>query len=1202
MITKELKHATSSSTSYQALKGNCPVCQGARKDCRENVTNKIVHCRHDVTSISGFKCVGIDRIGFNMWVSADEPTYNTAELEKIRQARLQAWAAKQELQARQRSYLLSIPERDRELKELLSQLTLTKIHKQNLSDRGLNETEIQAGQFRSVCAWQPITKISSQLAGVDQTGQKLLISQSGIICPIWNPQKQLIGWQTRFDHPDRQGKYRWPTSRNAKHPTGATVHLPNGELPLTCCRPLENPNFAFSKANSTGQAIGLAEGFLKPFIAAQKLQQVIIGAAGGNFAASSETLKNYLDYLSGELNTKVVQLYPDAGAIANFNVLQQYQKVINLLRTWGYEVQVGWWDQFDKGTDPDIDELDANQLHSIAYISPEAFWQLCAPEIQTKLNHDPSQEIGLLHKFKIWLQRLRKHYKQAKGFGQATAKINKVVPEIINYTPGCIPRPDQCSTPPQIIFKAGQRLQVLIEAIAAGWQHLLDASTTGTSKSYDAGEAIPGVLGTRQIFYLSPQHRNPTVSTIEGNYRDLPVRHNGLKQDFSRTTPLGKPYTVWPKLNEPADTQGNCFRNNLFAALRRKNIAEVESIDNPICHSCHLLNACRGSTGEGFGFKYERHKALISDRIRAHPDSTPDLNYDWQNVGIFWDEALQTLQPTHTVTAKLADIDAVIAEIATKLPEPYLQLRNALNALRQRINGEIAQPYYGWSDRDLREVLGTMPQQLPEIIATVQGTLKPNLDWLQPPDGIAVNKISDLTPAEKSLLYRASEILRQQDYRETQELVETRILLNWLLPFLMVWSQQTPGALRLESGKLTITTRNQRHSAIAKAAKWNCYQDATATVEQLGLYLDIDPNQVLTIAQATPNHQNLEIIQVSGLGKVGKNRSEFCSKRVAAIKQELQQQHNGNLGVIDWKNATTTGDGAWFVNSRGSNEFQNMGAIAAFGVPYSNIGELEARYITLTKQAIDPDHSSEFQAFIQQITDAEIIQAVGRLRSHLRPEQQLKFYFCADYELPEIPQAGKFTIIKAAELTLAAADKGERSFYLLADACQQLWSTGQKITQQAIAEISGLSQGYISKLIALLGGWQEWKKLFLSLLDPLNSKWNNFETLTEHTDQAENLLESSQPNLSKIPELEEPHLPRPARRSVGQLFANFINFGSLANSELAWLQTQSSKLALSKLKTLKGQLIFLPKSRLTSLPVRDPLQQYIFQVVSLNID
>ena len=192
--------------------------------------------------------------------------------------------------------------------------------------------------------------------------------------------------------------------------------------------------------------------------------------------------------------------------------------------------------------------------------------------------------------------------------------------KVIEYKPGKFPKYGNLQQPPKIIFKKGQRLQVYTEAIAAGWKHILDKSPTGTFKSHDAGTALPKALGVEKLWYFTSHARNVSTKTIERNYEYLDVRNSGMVWD---TTPNGKPYLRWPKQGETPDTKGNCHRSQIFNVLRSKNLDSIEGAENPICATCHLLEACRGVAGAGFGHRYLRKETFKSDRIRCHPDSAP---------------------------------------------------------------------------------------------------------------------------------------------------------------------------------------------------------------------------------------------------------------------------------------------------------------------------------------------------------------------------------------------------------------------------------------------------------------------------------------------------------------------------------------------------------------------------------------------------
>jgi len=307
-----------------------------------------------------------------MWAIDDGRSRDSADWEELRRQRAAERERRLQEEAKHYSQLLSQYERDRNIRKIHQQLGLTMRHRRNLRDRGLTDAQIDAGKFFSINPWCEVQGINPQLAGVDLYGRKLLIPDSGIGCPIWDIQGQLVGWQTRFDNAT-DSKYKWPTSQTKKRPSGATAHLQNGELPISCCRPV-------GEVERT--SIGLAEGFLKPYIVAQQLNQIVIGAAGGNFEGSPRQLKAYLGTLAAELGTKTVEVYPDGGAVTNKSVMGHYERTIQMITDWGYLVRVAWWDQLTKD-DPDIDELPDKS--AIAYLTPDEFLELSQRETRNKV-------------------------------------------------------------------------------------------------------------------------------------------------------------------------------------------------------------------------------------------------------------------------------------------------------------------------------------------------------------------------------------------------------------------------------------------------------------------------------------------------------------------------------------------------------------------------------------------------------------------------------------------------------------------------------------------------------------------------------------------------------------------------------------------------------------------------------------------------
>ncbi|MGI8504622.1 MAG: hypothetical protein ACR2LR_26355, partial [Hassallia sp.] len=553
----------------------CQICSDTSGKCRE--IESVLLCMNITSAHSAtnnFKFIGLTKDGlWGKFVKDNGQNFTTEQREQ--------WQREQKLQKllrlkaenHRRSQSLSEPDRDKEIRKVLSQLKLKPQHKADLQRRGLTDEQIAALMFRSVDQWQKLeSEVSYKLAGVSIYG-KSLITQAGYICPIRNPQGLITGWQLHTDNASDGGKYQWASSRTRKRPNGASSHLLSGELPINYCRPLNELQ---------SQQIGLTEGILKPQITAIKRNQIVLGAAAGNFAASPSTFKSYLEQASVELGgTKDIILYVDAGAIANPSVMNQYRRTYNLVTKWGYNCLVGWWGQYSK-TDCDIDELSSDvKVELITFSQFEAI-ALQGKEAENARNPNRDEQ-----RLTQWIKNLfGKLAKKADKLLRRFEHRNKVVlveadeikarivasslPQAIDYIPGSLPTPEQYKqlNCPKIRYKQEQRKQFWEETQTAGWQHVLDNSAPGLGKSHDAGSAKPDNFGIEKLFYLSTDHRNPTTMTVEQNYTDLTVRHNGLKLDSSRKTPLGQDFQVWANSNEKPDTQANCFRTDLFRELR----------------------------------------------------------------------------------------------------------------------------------------------------------------------------------------------------------------------------------------------------------------------------------------------------------------------------------------------------------------------------------------------------------------------------------------------------------------------------------------------------------------------------------------------------------------------------------------------------------------------------------------------------------
>jgi hypothetical protein len=351
-------------------RGNpCAICGDISGKCREVESTLLCMTEVDAMSaaVPGYKFIGQTKNGFwGKFVTDQGQSWTQTQRQEWRQQqeRIQQQRAAEE--AKQRTESLPPTERDRLYRQLLDQLTLHPVDREDLQRRGLSDEQIAVGGFKSVQQWQSLeTELSHRLPGVSLDGLSLN-TQSGYLCPIKDLDGLIVGCQVRLRDADDGGRYRWLSSATRKRPNGPTPHLSSGELPLAVHKP------QVVRLNTIGMTEGTGA---KPFIAAQRLGQVVIGAAGGQFASSPRTLKTTLEQLGSE----TINFYVDAGSATNNHVLRQYKRTWQLLQQWGYQITVGWWEQTDKAH-PDIDEL--SDYNEIAYISSDEFLEISAKALR----------------------------------------------------------------------------------------------------------------------------------------------------------------------------------------------------------------------------------------------------------------------------------------------------------------------------------------------------------------------------------------------------------------------------------------------------------------------------------------------------------------------------------------------------------------------------------------------------------------------------------------------------------------------------------------------------------------------------------------------------------------------------------------------------------------------------------------------------
>jgi hypothetical protein len=824
-------------------------------------------------------------------------------------------------QKAKRDGLAKLPDasqRDRLYQNYLQKLDLDSLDRADLVSRGLSELEIQHLGAKS--------------------------TSSGYILPIKNPLGQIFGFQIRLRDAN-SGRYRW------HKPFGISAQQQNGELPLAFHGDIQ----------VDCQHVVLVEGTgIKPYLASKLRGCVAIGASGGQFVSSKETLQSYFDAIGANPELTRLEYAIDAGDIANPSVMRRHEKNLDFLTELDFAVDVLWWGQIAK-TDDDIDELSGDA--AIQLLTVEQFFQIA--NYQPKPKFSPFQ----------WLKDKLFPKKLVKGF---TNKSDK-------------PRRSPQSTLPKFVYEAGARIETWRDSLLTN-KHILDASATGTGKSYDAGRLRPEMFdGVERIIYISNDSRNVTTATLQ-DWEILPARHNGL------TNKSGKLRRA--KHGETLHAQANCSRTGAISALRDKGVADTKVI----CETCPLLNACRSNSGDGFGFRHQRAIAFNSKILRSHPMSLPSPNeFDYSKTLLIWEEVSESLTTMRQISVSREDVDQAIALLSRSHLDHKQQIIDVLNNLHGLLGDKS---YHGLDFHGIKSAI-------PEVIDTtlLAELLKPDLSILDTVDGIADSEFVNAKGKDKRELAKFHALLKRETTFHADEIrqkIDREVLKQWLVEFLDILSGSiSHGDLHIQYAKLIVSFADERLRDIAHKSAANLYLDATVNVTDLQMRLD---TPVHTIKQSGELVMP-QIFQVHNLGRLGMQRREEKTAKVQAIIAHLTEL-DPTTRVIDFKKfSNSEAHGFWFRDSRGSNDFKAAKTFVIVGTPCANIAMLRADYVAMT--GLHPiDKDPDFAAFVDRHILATVMQCFGR-KAGDRFNQGDVIYFLSDFALGDIPHH----LIKSGDIT-----------------------------------------------------------------------------------------------------------------------------------------------------------------------------------------
>ena len=369
-------------------RGDCPICNGAKKNCSQSTITNLVFCRDSQANPIDWVFLKTDKLGFGIWAyKPDTEAWNEQRREEWKRERELERKREEKRKEERRKRSLSDLERDREIRTLLRQLSLSDRDRQRLKNRGFTEKQIEANQYRSLRVWQKLKQaISPRLAGTNYKGNKLNNPCGGILCPVPNEDGIFVG--LRLYNPRHQennlGKYIWLSSSKRGVDNKNQTY---DEHPIAVYYPEEYKHY---------DKIGLCEGLeFKPALAANSLGYPVIGFMGSNFSISPKTLNKAIEKIKNQLwneqqildrperqfppNGITFILLGDGGCVLNKQVLNGYDSGIKLLESWQEKVNYAWWNQVEKSAG-DIDEITPERIAKIVYLSPEEFDELAQKE------------------------------------------------------------------------------------------------------------------------------------------------------------------------------------------------------------------------------------------------------------------------------------------------------------------------------------------------------------------------------------------------------------------------------------------------------------------------------------------------------------------------------------------------------------------------------------------------------------------------------------------------------------------------------------------------------------------------------------------------------------------------------------------------------------------------------------------------------
>lgn len=862
------------------------------------------------------------------------------------------------------------------------------------------------------------------------------------------------------------GVYKWIAA-------GQTKRQETGQNPLTVHGNRINPT-----------RIVLAEGLaFKPAIAAENHPDwLVVGASGGQFTSSSQELA----YIVRKHPGIPVSWAADGGSTKDRGVMSRIGSTHSFLQSIGHEMSIGWWEQYEKGG-TDIDEISPGttiefitlkQLQAIAGIVANV--DTCAWIGQSVSSKRQTLEHNYLNK-------------------QATKPGRRV----------------------DIIYRTAKEMKAVIEEGMRQEKKVVhDISPCGSGKSHAFG-GMENPEGIKQVIYVNNGHRTPTTKSVEESTADIPSRHDGLFINPNRKTPMGNP---WAQRTQPDGVNWEKTQSNCHLAKEQQKWAEAGYANNDeknvICHGCEHKSSCALSSGDGYGYLYQRLGASNNARITTAPAALPRSDkHDYSKTMGVWDDQQVSIHKELSTT--IDQIDRTIRQIYSTDSDLLEELELVIVPITRAFE---TQEIHGCHHED---IFGDL--ELPNaesLLSRVMAILRPNPLSL-------IHKGNDKEDKLAKFGFKSM----------TAKPLLDDLIHNWLGWILEIFAGKVSGTVSISGKKLTVKHKNTEQADVVKKCKISMIMDATSSTEDVAKRLGIDVSEILIISQPTATFENYKIHMVVGMSSYGKQRVASANDRIDVLASALAGIH-GSCSVIDHIKSIEH-RALWHRDSTGSNAFEHDTAILAIGMPTPNLGAIADEYYLITGIRVKPtDKDPEYQAFLKRKVASACIQALGRLRAQHRPDKELHFYVACDRE--DYPIAEVMAAYPGAELVVQSVEDicldAAKPIVRTKAAIARLIAADPTISMPEISKAMGTAVTTIKGYFRNYGmGFKKGRCLlyraFIGNTSLLNSDYSNWDLLLsqEYIDAHISLLDSPIEEESKAVEVAS-HIEPLTTPQIGALF------------------------------------------------------------------